>query len=102
MKSWTDKKDLEERLDKVVDDMLKHRMVHLKDGPAMYVSGLSTDANYSHGNFCHMGMLQRENNCFYHKKRNMTFFCITGFNHNYRIIGAFDGDCILSDYVGEK
>ena len=99
MKKWADKVDLEDSLDKVVDDMSKHRMVHFKDGPAMYVSGLNAEATYSFGDFCHMGMHKRDNHCFYHKKRDMTFFCISGRDDKYRIIGAFDGDCILSNYL---
>jgi len=100
MKFHKSKEQLEEMISSDIEDMLKHRTIHLKDGPMMYVSG--NNAVYTLSDFHHMGFHNRDNQCFYSRKHDMTFFCIHNHGSKYRIIGAFDGDCILSDYVTEK
>ena len=94
------KEVLEQMISDDIDDMLKHRTVHFNKGPMMYVAVKSNI--YRMGDFQYMGMHNRDNQCFYSRKHNMTFFCIQHHSSKYRIIGAFDGDCILSDYVVEE
>ena len=91
---------LEERLISDIDDLLKHRTVHIKDGPMMYVSG--KNSVYKLDELHYMGLHNRENQCFYSKKHNMTFFFFQHHGAKYRLFGAFDGDCNLSDYIIEE
>jgi len=93
-------KNLEARIKSDIEDMLSRNMtIKFKDNKEikMYVS--KKVATYSKSELQHLGFHNRDNQCFYARKYKLTLFCAQGWGDYYKIIGAFDGDCILADHV---